>query len=291
MDPLATALICMINNKLELSETQKIALDVLKTVADVCEEENIRYYLVFGTLIGAIRHKGFIPWDDDLDIMMPRPDHDRFVEFFLSNPERFKNLKIFTPEINHNYPYMITRVSDDRYRIVMDNEKPYGMGVFIDIYPYDGMGNTWTEAVKFERRGDWLSSLCYQASRLHLEKGITKSKFRKIIKLPVLLLCKAIGKDYFQKKLIKQARVKPFDESKYVGNAVWGSGGDVCIYDRSLFDEFLIADFENFKFRIPKGYDFFLRHIYGDYMQLPPIESRKPHHGYYVVKNPEYKEE
>ena len=164
--------------KLSLQENQKIAVGILDAVSKVCDEQGYRYYLVFGTLIGAVRHKGFIPWDDDLDIMMPRPDHDRFVEYFVNHREEFPNLKIFTPDLNKEYPYMITRVSDDRYRIVMENEKPYGMGAFIDIYPYDGMGDTWEEAVKFERRGDYLSSLCFQAARVHLEKGITKSKIR-----------------------------------------------------------------------------------------------------------------
>lgn len=275
--------------KIQLQETQQIALLILKNVSQVCDELNLRYYLVFGTLIGAIRHKGFIPWDDDLDIMMPRPDHDRFVEYFLEHSERFPNLKIFTPDINSEYPYMITRVSDDRYRIVMDNEKPYGMGVFIDIYPYDGMGNTWEEAVKYQRKGDMLSSFCFQASRLHLEKGITKSTFRKIVKLPVFLICKAIGKDYFKNKLKKIARERPYDTTKYVGNAVWGSGGTACIYDRSLFNEAVLVDFEDAKFKAPVGYDEFLKHIYGNYMKLPPKKSRHPHHGYYVIKNLDYK--
>ena len=229
--------------------------------------------------------------DDDLDIMMPRPDHDRFVEYFVNHREEFPNLKIFTPDLNKEYPYMITRVSDDRYRIVMENEKPYGMGAFIDIYPYDGMGDTWEEAVKFERRGDYLSSLCFQAARVHLEKGITKSKIRKIIKPAVFLLSKAIGKDFFIAQLKKQARKKPYDTSKYVGNAVWGNGGDVCIYERTLFDKYVLVDFEGKKYRAPQGYDQFLRHIYGDYMKFPKEQDRKPHHGYYAIKNPEVVDE
>ena len=275
----------MNNRKLQLNETQQIALSILDNVAKVCDQQGIRYYLVFGTLIGAIRHKGFIPWDDDLDIMMPRPDHDKFVDYFLSHKEEFPNLKIFTPDINKKYPYMITRVSDDRYRIVMDNEKPYGMGVFIDIYPYDGMGNSWKEAVRFQRRGDLLSSFCFQATRLHLEKGITKSRFRKIVKLPVFLACKLIGKDFFQSKLKQIARQKPYDTTKYVGNAVWGSGGSITIYDRELFSDYCLVDFENRQFKAPIGYDRFLKHIYGDYMELPPEKSRVPHHGYYVIEN------
>lgn len=279
----------MKEEKIELRETQQIALDILRIVSKICDEQGFRYYLVFGTLIGAIRHKGFIPWDDDLDIMMPRPDHDMFVRYFISHPEKFPNLMIFTSDNNRNYPYMITRVSDDRYRIVMDNEKPYGMGVFIDIYPYDGMGETWKEAVKFQLKGDILSSLCFQASRNHFEIGITKSKFKLAIKLPIFLVCKLIGKDFFQKRLKLLARQKSFDTTKYVGNVVWGSGGKVCIYDRKLFDEFILVDFENEKFKAPAGYDEFLHHIYGNYMQLPPKKNQKPHHGYYVIKNPIYK--
>lgn len=279
----------MKEEKIELEKTQQIALDILRIVSKVCDEQELRYYLVFGTLIGAIRHKGFIPWDDDLDIMMPRPDHDAFVRYFMSHPERFPNLKIFTPDNSPNYPYMITRVSDDRYRIVMDNEKPYGMGVFIDIYPYDGMGETWKEAVKFQRKGDRLSSFCFQASRNHFERGITKSIFRLIIKFPVFIVCKVIGKDFFQKKLRQLAGQKPYDSTKYVGNAVWGNGGDVCIYERRLFEESIFVDFENEKFRAPVGYNEFLHHIYGDYMKLPPKKDQKPHHGYYVIKKPDYK--
>ena len=170
----------------------------------------------------------------------------------------------------------------------MDNEKPYGMGIFLDIYPYDGMGDTWENAVKFEKRGDYLSSLCFQASRNHLEKGITKSKFRMAIKLPVFIICKLIGKDYFQNKLREQREKYPYDESRYVGNAVWGNGGTVCIYERKLFEDFTMVEFEGERFRAPSGYDAFLKHIYGDYMKLPPEQNQKPHHGYYVIENPAY---
>lgn len=275
----------MSEKKLQLRETQSIALDILKCVSQICDKLGLRYYLVFGTLIGAIRHKGFIPWDDDLDIMMPRPDHDKFVDYFTKHPEQFPNLKIFTPDNNPKYPYMITRVSDDRYRIIMNNEKPYGMGVFIDIYPYDGMGNTWEESVAYQKKGDLLSSCCFQATRVHLEKGLTKSTFRKIVKPFVFYVCKMIGKDFFQNKLKNMARKKPYDETKYVGNVVWGSGGSICIYDRSLFDDYVLVDFEDTKFKAPAKYDRFLRHIYGDYMELPPEKERQPHHGYYAIKN------
>jgi len=269
-----------------MADTKQVALEILKTLSLFCEEEGIRYFLVFGTLIGAIRHKGFIPWDDDVDIMMPRPDHDRFVQRFLARQNEFPFLKLFTPNTNPDYPYMITRVSDDRYRIVMDNEKPYGMGIFIDIYPYDGLGDCRKEALKLVKKSDRLSSLCFQASRLHLEKGITKSLWKKLIKFPVFVLCKLIGKDFFMDKLRRMEGAISYDSSKYVGNVVWASEGDVSVYDRQLFEDSVMVEFEGELFRAPVGYDHYLRQIYGNYMELPPEKEREPRHNYYVIKNP-----
>ena len=101
-----------------------------------------------------------MPWDDDVDIMMPRPDYDQLLNYLYQNINKFPNLKVFNHDVNQKYPYMITRISDDRYRIVMANEKPYGMGVFIDIYPFDGLGNTEEEALKYLLSGN-KRSLCY----------------------------------------------------------------------------------------------------------------------------------
>ena len=177
---------------LTLQETQQIALEILHTVARICEEQDLRYYLVYGTLIGAVRHHGFIPWDDDVDIMMPRPDHDRLMEYLDDHIGEYPHLQVFNRKTCPEYPYMITRISDDRYEIRMENEKPFGMGVFIDIYPYDGLGNEKREAIRFGLKGDRLSSLCYQAGRDHFAIETTTSPLRKLIKYPVYLLCRRV---------------------------------------------------------------------------------------------------
>ncbi len=135
----------MNRNELSTREIQDVSLEILKQVADICEELNLRYYLMYGTLIGAIRHHGFIPWDDDVDIMMPRPDYERLLEFFEKN--KIGDLTVFSHENNDRYPYMIARISDDRYVIECENEESIGMGVFIDIYPFDGLGNSREEAL------------------------------------------------------------------------------------------------------------------------------------------------
>ena len=100
--------------ELEFKESQRIALEILKKVACICEEHNFRYVLIWGTLIGAIRHNGFIPWDDDIDIAMPRPDYDKLLSFFKKHRDELMPLECLTMETRKNYPHMIARISDSR---------------------------------------------------------------------------------------------------------------------------------------------------------------------------------
>lgn len=270
--------------EITIEESQAVSLEILKIISDICEKQNLRYFLIYGTLIGAVRHSGFIPWDDDVDIMMPRPDYDRFLKYMEKHIEQFQYLKIFNHDTDPQYPYMITRISDGRYRIEMENEEDYGMGVFVDIYPFDGLGDTKEEALHFGLKGDRLSSLCYQATRKRCAVETTTSFFRKLIKFPVFVFAKLCGKERFQNRLEKLARVKEYDQSGYVGCIVWLSGGEKDIFKRKLFDDYIMLPFGKYQFRAPKSYDAILRHIYGDYMQLPPEEDRVGHHNYKVYK-------
>ena len=268
--------------QLTMQQTQAISLEILRVIADICEAQGLRYALIYGTLIGAVRHHDYIPWDDDVDIMMPRPDYDKLLAYLDAHIAECPHLKVFNRDTCKDYPYMITRISDDRYVIEMENEKPYGMGVFIDIYPYDGLGNTPEEALKFGLKGDRLSSLCYQATRDHFAMETTTSALRKLVKFPIYLLAKLCGKDFFQNKLQQLAGVKPYDSSEYVGCVIWLSWGEKDIFPRKWFDETIMMPFGKYEFRVPKEYDQVLRHEYGDYMQLPPEKDRIGHHFYKV---------
>lgn len=262
--------------ELTMQEIQAVSLEILKQVADLCEELDLRYTLIYGTLIGAVRHHGYIPWDDDVDIMMPRPDYDKLLSY-LSN-HKLPNLTLFNRQTCPAYPYMISRISDDRYILEMENEESVGMGVFIDIYPYDGLGKTKEEAVRFGLKGDRLSSLCYQATRKHFAIETTTSPIRKLIKYPIFLASKMIGKELFQNKLEKLARAKDYETSEYIGCIIWLSWGEKDIFPRKWFDETVVMPFDKYLFRVPKHYDEVLRHEYGDYMQLPPEKDRIGHH-------------
>lgn len=273
--------------ELTIQETQAVSLEILKVIADICEEQHFRYALVYGTLIGAIRHNGYIPWDDDVDIMMPRPDYDKLLVYLKEHISEYPNLRVFNRQECPEYPYMITRISDDRYVIDVKNENGVGMGIFIDIYPYDGLGKTKKEAIAYGMKGDRLSSMCYQSTRKHFAIETTTSVFRKIIKYPVYLVAKLIGKEYFQNKLEKLARVKDYETSEYIGCVIWLSWGEKDIFPKKWFDETIIVPFDKYEFRVPKYYDKVLRHEYGDYMQLPAEKDRIGHHCFKVYKKDE----
>lgn len=273
--------------KLSVKKAQNISLNILKIVTDICEEKGLNYFLMYGTLIGAIRHNGFIPWDDDTDIMMPRSDYDCLINYLHDNPQELKGLKVFEYRLQEDYPYMIARISDPNYPIKMKNEKSYGMGIFIDIYPFDGVGSNLRQALKMERKGDHLSSFCYLSTRKHFAVESTKGFFKNVVKFPLFIIAKLIGKDYFQNKLSSLGNYQSYYTSKYVCCLVWASGGNKDIFQREWFNSYVYHRFEHYKFRIPSRYDAILRHIYGNYMELPPENERIGHHFYDVVVNNE----
>ena len=272
----------MKSNALTMQEIQSVSLEILKQVSDLCEKINLRYFLTYGTLIGAIRHKGFIPWDDDIDIMMPRPDYDKLLSYFLEHKADYPTLELFNSSTCKNYPYMISRFSDNRYLLEVDNEKPYGIGIFIDVYPLDGLGESMEEAKRFGGKGDILSTFCYQSTRVHYDPQTLTSGhklLKAIIKLPVFAVAKILGKRFFEKKLNKLTW-KSYDESKYVGPVVWLVGGEENIFPKEWFDSLVSIPYEKYSFKVPEKYDVFLRNMYGDYMQLPPEKDRVGHHYY-----------
>lgn len=268
---------------LSLKEIQELSKIILFTFSEICQEQNLSYYLAMGTLLGAARHKGFIPWDDDIDVMMPRNDYEAFHNYFYKNMHKYPNLKLFTKEQN-NYPYMISRLSNIEYTCSFDNENDYGLGLFIDIYPLDGIGNDEKEAKKRNRTASMYSSMCWLSTRKKCKVERTSSKFKLVIKYPAFLLAKILGKRFFFNRLEKMSKCYSYNETKYVGCLVWGTASLKKYFPREWFGNGKKLIFEGKNLIVPNEYDKVLRRIYGNYMELPPIKQRKSHHFYTVSK-------
>lgn len=266
-----------------MKEVQSASLQVLKKVTKICEENKIRYCLTYGTLIGAIRHNGFIPWDDDIDIMMPRPDYEKLLNYFKDNEQDLYPLKLFNMETCKDYPYMISRISDDRYVLKVQNEKDYGIGVFIDIYPIDGVGNSLEEGQELLKKTCKYASLIFLSTRKYYHVGTTKGLMRKIIKFPSFYFAKLLGKDFFVKRLVHLVDTHIYDTSNYVACPIWDNR-PYWVFKKDILENLKKHTFEDLEFYIPDDYDSFLRMIYGDYMKLPPERDRIYHHLYTAYK-------
>lgn len=268
--------------ELSLEEIQQNSYKILKKFDEICKKNNFTYYLAYGTLIGAVRHNGFIPWDDDIDVMMPREDYDKFTEYCHKNKEKIEPLQLFDPT-NEKYPYMINRLSDSNYILDVENEEPYGIGLFIDIYPLDGISKKHTKVSYKELKAMFYSSLCFQATRKYFELGHTQGAFRKIFKKPIYIYSKFIGKEKCMEKLEQIKEKCDYDKANYVGCIIWGYRiGDSIPKD--YFGEPGYIKFEDRMFPIPKEADKILKKEYGDYMKLPKEKERIPHHDYKAYK-------
>lgn len=274
----------MRKNEMQMCQIQKESLKILDTVATLCDKLNLRYYLAYGTLIGAVRHQGFIPWDDDIDIMMPRQDYTVLIQYFLDHAEELKPLELYSIYNCPEYPYMITRISNSEYELDVHNEKPYGLGLFLDIYPLDGMGNSVAEYEALKNKASRYSSLCFLSTRLHCEKGNTKKKWKMLVKYPAFLFARLCGKNVFINKLEAMAAGCDYDSSAYVGCLVWGSDGVKGVFPKEWFADTADVLFEGRTFKAPGNYDAVLTRLYGNYMQLPPEKDRIAHHFYKAYK-------
>lgn len=265
---------------LELKEIQRISLEVLKKITSICETQNFRYTLAYGTLIGAIRHKGFIPWDDDIDIQMPRPDYEKFIKYMVEHP--IENLKVFNHKYVKNYPLGISRIADMRYKVEEKILEDCDMGIFVDVYPIDGLANTYDGAKEAysltdKPRANLLRMIYKKDNKIRFSQIFSDFNFfASGIKLEIL------GLSRVQMQLEKAAMSIPFESSGYVGIPNWN--WIRLVYKREWYEDYIRVPFEDSEFFISKNYDGVLRAEYGDYMQLPPVEKRVFRHDYVAYK-------
>ena len=249
-----------------LEELKSVQLAMLQDVAAFCDEHNITYFLAFGTLIGAIRHKGYIPWDDDIDIAMPRPDYDRFISSFNDKESIYK---VVSMENDNHYGLAFAKVHDTRTVLHETQYKRDVYGVYIDVFPIVG--------VKDKKQIKRLRAVNLM---LHTKKANFKERTlsKKIINFFGKILLLPFSVHYIVTVIDRMARKYPFGSTPSAGNICDTVVGERAMIETSAFEGVLMQEFEGREYKIPIGYDKWLRKIYGDYMQLPPVEKRINHH-------------
>lgn len=259
--------------KIEIEELKKIQLDILNDVHDYCCLNNIKYSLAYGTLIGAVRHHGYIPWDDDIDIMMLREDYIRFVTNFNGYKE---DLTVVSPLLDKNYYAPYANVINNRTLLMEGDSNNGNIGIKIDVFPIDRVPHgKIRKKVLFIKvkvlkklinisnsKGSRFFYLISKAFRFLLKRFFRKSSFSEILD-----------------NLAAKSNLRN-SNSKILNNIVWCRCNEKGCFNLSSIENTIEMEFEHKSFHVLGGYNSFLKNNYGNYMDLPPETERTPQHDF-----------
>ena len=257
-----------INKYDELKKLQKVLLEILTVVDSFCREHSIRYSLCGGSLLGAIRHGGFIPWDDDVDIIMKRSDYDRFIELWQnSHPEGYVLQGKEINAISLSVPFLKIRKDKTTFLQFEMERGEYHLGIFIDIFSMDRIPSN-----KLLRSVFLWRCLKYQ---LYVREYVppTGNLGVKVMSKLFLLFTNSESRKKKRAKLLEKMTMYNNDESLCLVATETVKSLSI-IYSPILFDELIPIRFENKEFFCFKEWEEYLSRFYGDYLQLPPIEER-----------------
>lgn len=252
----------------------------LKALQDICREHNLRYYCCAGTAIGAVRHHGIIPWDDDIDVIMPRPDYDRLLE--LAKTEDFGKYRILTPYDDDAYPLFFSKIINAETTLVEERQFPSVIGLFVDIFPLDATTDDEREARRLKDRYTKLLNRLNAASSHN-----TFSEYLSLLMKPkewgrfcvktLAFFCRHWLRRRLMRQMERISHAYDYAEAKNV-IVYSGSYGYREIFPKEWLGDGREFPFEDVTALLPERYDEYLRHFFGDYMQLPPVEQRIEKH-------------
>ena len=271
----------------QLRKVQLLQLEILKEVDRICKKNNINYFLTGGTLLGAIRHKGFIPWDDDLDIGMTRENYDKFIEvaqnelldkYFLQNGDTEKNFALMFSKI---------RINDTIYQEKNSKDVKIHQGIFIDIFPYDNKITDIDKLHKQNKRISFYRLMLLTKAKYNIYR--TDNKIKKICYEIFKIMVKFISAKSLKNKLQKEATSYNNEkDSTEILNWSTSYTYDKEIMKKEWIQDYRYEEFEGEKFMVPLQAEKFLEQLYGDYMKLPPEDQRYNRHGIQKIDLGEY---
>lgn len=273
----------MAMEEIDDKKLRELQIDILKAVTEFCDAHDIGYWLDFGTLIGAVRHNDYIPWDDDIDISMLRKDYDKFMRTFNAENSRYK---FNSYELDKSFGFPYGKVLDTTTVLYEPSKERCAvkLSVNIDVFPYDNAPVDKKQVARMQKRRDRLSIL--ETARKHRGKA-RGGILRRIAVALLSCFAKMFPRDYFLKRIVKNAKKYSGTETGYVSDFAGSFTYFTC--ERSKYENTVSCRFGDRSYKIPEAYDQTLRSIYGDYMQLPPENERVSHHKYeaYISDNGE----
>lgn len=262
----------------EVNEIQQMELGIMEYIHEVCQKIGAKYFLAYGSLIGAVRHKGFIPWDDDMDICMLREDYEKLQDYLIANPDERYEVMSYKNNLNYVYPFM--KVKDNHtYLLEEDVRIDSNMGIYVDIFPVDG----------YEDDADFKNKMTKLIKKRQLScytfKGITntKSLLNSLIRYISVVIFYFTNTNKYVEQIDGFAKSRAVADYEQIDYLIY-KDMNKPVWKREWLEQVIVGTFEGKKFMIPKHYHEILTSDYGDYMQLPPLEQRVSHHDFKLWK-------
>jgi len=264
----------------DIRDVQKVQIEILLEFDRICKKNNIKYQLFAGTLLGAIRHKGFIPWDDDIDVCMLRKDYNKFIEACKEDLDEKYFLQTYETDPDYILQYAKIRKNNTLFIEQSTSECQMHHGIYIDIFPLDNiMANTLLGRLQL--------MLMYILGRINLSRVKmlcmnAKKPVERRLSIVFHYILKIIPKAWTDKLLTKIACIFEGKDTKYIANLTNGVTKEILTrftMEKDSFYDTIEWEFEGHMFPVPKNYREVLTRNFGDYMKLPPEEERYPHHG------------
>jgi lipopolysaccharide cholinephosphotransferase len=263
-------------NNYDSNKLKAYEIKVLDKFVSICEKNKLKYFLAYGTLLGAVRHKGFIPWDDDIDVGMPREDYEK-LGILLSGKKDDKYI-LETPNTDSkDYYYPFSKLYDKTTTLVENTRYKIRRGIYLDIFPIDGIGNSEEDSFKNYKKIKAKSNLL-----LTRVTGIRSG--RSVLKNIAVVVSRCIPNFVLNNKklllsLVNDCKKHKIDECAWCGNLV-GAWGKKELMPKEIMGTPKLYLFEGKTFYGVEKPDDYLTHLYGDWRTLPPIEKRVTHHDY-----------